>query len=247
MRLLAWSASTTWSGPADQRLPAAGSWFPGCLRTGGLCFYRRLTASLSAARGILLTGWAITGARVRSEVAHAASWRDGHGGVRRGDGNTGSVLCRSNTRMGVTCTFAGMMGAVVVGLPGAAQDRLPADACRVLRLAVWRSAATGPEMSGSRIWAFGLTGSNSGERNRMMPMRGPQWHSSRTLPKTAVQMDLAATGRPIPSRDTPFVAVDQPRCGNRPPDAQPHCLNFRSPSADIGLTSEPSALSRQCD
>src|ERR1017187_1629813 len=38
------------------------------------------------------------------------------------------VVCRSNTRLGVSpALFAGTVGAVVVGLPDAAQDRLPAD------------------------------------------------------------------------------------------------------------------------
>jgi hypothetical protein len=37
-------------------------------------------------------------------------------------------VCRSITRLGVSpALFAGMTGAVMVGLPGAAQDRLPAD------------------------------------------------------------------------------------------------------------------------
>jgi hypothetical protein len=38
------------------------------------------------------------------------------------------MLCRSITRLGVSpALFADMMDAVVVGLPGAAQDRLSAD------------------------------------------------------------------------------------------------------------------------
>jgi hypothetical protein len=41
---------------------------------------------------------------------------------------SGLILCRSITRLGVSpAPFAGTVGAVVVGLPGAAQDCLPAD------------------------------------------------------------------------------------------------------------------------